>query len=76
MAFIPSVHSADGSGLIRFPKSVRTRQQRILYLLKSGYVLTAYLMARFSDKIVVRALKDAYPQVPWNNYHFAAKHLK
>lgn len=71
-----SIPSADGPGMIRFPKSARTRRQRILYLLKGGYVLTAYLMARFSNKIVVGALRQAYPSVPWNNYHFAAKYLK
>ena len=57
---------------VRFPASVRTVRQRVLWLAKEGYVLTAYWLARMSNKVLVALLQRAHPNVPWKNIQFAA----
>ena len=61
------------SSLIKMPKNARTTRQRMLYLLKRGYVWTAYMFAKHADKVLLRLLQTAHPNVPWKNIDFAAR---
>lgn len=64
----------EGRQLIKFPKSARTHRQRVMFLLKKGYLWTAYMFARHANKVLVGMLQRAHPDVPWKNIQFAAKH--
>ena len=64
----------EDSSLIRIPKTARSAKQRVSYLLKRGYVWTAYMFARHSNKLLVSMLQRAHPSVPWKNIAFASKH--
>lgn len=65
--------STEG-GVVKLPPSARTPRQRIMWLLRRGYLLAAYLVAAHGDKVMVALLKRAKPNVPWNNIHAAAKY--
>lgn len=71
-----SVVSADHRGhqVVTFPSAVRTKRQRIMWLLKKGYVLTAYLLATHANKALVMLLKKTNPNVPWSNIQAAARY--
>lgn len=60
--------------LIRFPNSVRTPKQRLLWLLKQGQMWTAYMYAKHANKILIALLKRTHPDYPWKNLEFAARH--
>ena len=72
--FVVSVDGKDKPEVVRLPKSARTKRQRAMYLLKKGYVYTAYLFAKHSNKVLVSLLHKTNPNVPWKNIHFASKY--
>lgn len=60
-------------GPVRFPKSARTTLQRVRWLLLEGYTWAAWLLAAHADKVLVKLLKQAFPDTPWNNIAYAAR---
>lgn len=62
------------AGLVRLPPSVRTLHQRVMYLLRKGYLWGAYMLAAHSDKVLVALLQRVHPNVPWKNMLAASKH--
>ena len=62
------------AGWVRFPASVRTRKQRVLYLLGRGLNWGAYLLAKHYATIVIAVLNRANPDAGWKNLHTAMKH--
>ena len=61
------------AGPVRLPPSARTTWQRVRWLVRRGYVWTAYLLAAHADKVLLAALKRAHPDVPWNNIAYVAR---
>lgn len=61
------------AGLVRFPASARTTLQRVRWLLAQGYAWAAWLLAAHADKVLIRMLKQAFPDTPWNNIAYVAR---
>jgi len=68
------VVSADKPGVVKLPKSARTKKQQVMFLLRRGYVWTAFLLAKHSNKVLVGLLHKTNPNVPWKNIQFASKY--
>jgi hypothetical protein len=69
-----SVYVEETRRWIRFPASVTTVRQQVRYLVAKGYVWTAYLVARHSDKVLMFLLRQLAPGVPWRNIQTAARY--
>lgn len=55
------------AGPVRLPPSARTARQRVVWLLRRGYVWGAYMLAVHADKVLLSLLQRAHPDVPWKN---------
>lgn len=61
-------------GIIKFPVSANSAKRRVAWLLRQGYVWTAYLFAKHANKVLVGLLQRTHPNTPWKNLQFAAKY--
>ncbi len=71
------VRVPDASGRlvhVPLPPEVRTRRQRELFRAKLLYHTLVRLLALHSNKVVIAMLQRAYPDTPWKNLVYAARH--